>query len=206
MKSVDVDGIARTLADRHPLWTVVGLDIVDSTNTYGFHLLENNPGPVVALARRQTAGRGTKGRRWFSESAGNLYLSIGFDRKLAPEQLSSLGPRLNASVCGRLRYAYAKDFQAQWPNDIVCGGRKLSGLLIESKLLNGWVHRWVLGLGLNIYGTTESWPDDLGNTATTLQEILGCPPPNASTVAIGMVEELVNSCVQVCDNSDNHCD
>jgi BirA family biotin operon repressor/biotin-[acetyl-CoA-carboxylase] ligase len=171
MESFDATTLTQQLERRGILLPVIFFETTDSTNTRAFASLAHCSGPVVVVAQCQTEGRGTRGRKWFSGSRGNLYLSIGFRRSLRPEILAEKGVALNGVISRYLSRQYGKKFQSKWPNDILFEGKKLAGLLLESKILNGKAVRWVVGLGLNVNGTTHLWPKDI--RAVTLQQAVG---------------------------------
>ncbi len=172
----DKEKFHKALLKRNVLWPAELLNVTDSTNTQAFNYLAQGRGPIMVLARRQTAGRGTKGRTWFSASEGNLYLSLGFNTPIYPEKLADLGLKLNSAACQCLCETYKKLFKLKWPNDILYENKKLAGLLVESKLKEGKAVQWVIGFGLNVYGTTDSWPEDIRNIATTLEQIADSKP------------------------------
>ena len=120
---------------------------VESTNS---SLLQSGGCGDVCLAERQTAGRGRRGRQWFSPYGRNLYLSVRwhFDQGItALEGLSLAVGVLLAETLDRIGIA---NIHLKWPNDLLCGGNKLGGILIEvgGDLTGECVV--VVGIGLNI--------------------------------------------------------
>ncbi|MDX1644404.1 MAG: biotin--[acetyl-CoA-carboxylase] ligase, partial [Thermoanaerobaculia bacterium] len=115
--------------------TVLVFEHLPSTNAYARHLLETLPGDVapasrfVLLAFEQTAGRGRRGRSWIGPPGG-LYVSwvVPLDRD-APR--SSLPLLSAASICEAVRASGVPACEVEWPNDLMVGGRKLGGILIE---------------------------------------------------------------------------
>jgi BirA family biotin operon repressor/biotin-[acetyl-CoA-carboxylase] ligase len=130
-----------------------GLDVhdcVDSTNAHLMRLAsEGAPSGRVCLAEQQTAGRGRRGREWVSPYGSNIYLSILWRYPLAPVQLSGLSLAAGVATVRALKRLGVKDIGLKWPNDILCQGRKLAGLLLEVAGESQGPSRVVLGLGLN---------------------------------------------------------
>lgn len=101
---------------------------------------------TAVLAARQTRGRGRSGRAWVSPPGG-LYLSVVLRPRLPPHRWALLPLAVGNAVVARLREA---GFEAdlKWPNDVLLHGRKVGGILMESRL--GPEPFVVVGLGLNL--------------------------------------------------------
>lgn len=146
---------------------LVSHDSLDSTNEEAKRLAAGGaPDCTVVWARRQTAGRGRRGREWHT-AEGNLACSI----LLRPEGHARRALQLSfvaaicmadavASVLPRSAYVTCK-----WPNDVLVEGRKVSGILLESEApALGGIDWLVVGVGLNI----ASHPEDMDCPATSL--------------------------------------
>jgi BirA family biotin operon repressor/biotin-[acetyl-CoA-carboxylase] ligase len=115
------------------------------------HALSGAPGGTVCLAERQTAGRGRRGRTWVSPFGSNLYLSLLWE---LPGDLSTLSGLSLAAGVGLLRALHGLGFAnvgLKWPNDLVAGGRKLGGVLVEIVGEPAGPCRIVLGVGVNVH-------------------------------------------------------
>jgi len=136
----------------HPGYRLVDLAAVDSTNAEALRRIETGDGAgTVIRADRQTRGRGRKGARWESPE-GNLHMSLVVE----PPDPSTVGQIsfLAAVAAGQGVEDLAgplPDLAYKWPNDLMIGGAKLGGILIEGGL--GGVY--VVGIGLNIVGAPE---------------------------------------------------
>ena len=143
-------------------FSLVALERVDSTNDEAIRLGAQGAGHgTVVWAREQTAGRGRRGRNWVSP-AGNLHCSM----LLHPGRSMADAPQLAFVAAVALQEALAElapraSFQCKWPNDILCGGRKIAGMLLEASL--PWV---VLGVGVNLIHA----PDPAFYPATCLRQ------------------------------------
>ena len=121
---------------------------VASTNKTLWELIAQKPGSgCVVIAAEQTAGRGQWGRQWVSEQDG-LYLSFGF----APQLDINSGYQLTLAtawgIAEQLRN-YGVDVEIKWPNDLILDGRKLGGILTETKVSVGKITQAVIGVGIN---------------------------------------------------------
>ncbi len=144
-------------------------DAIDSTNRAAGDLARQGAveGAVV-VADAQTAGRGRMGRRWESPAGGNLYFSVLLTPSVEPARVPQLALVAAAAVHeGLAEICPGLDPRIKWPNDILIGGRKVAGILCEASLEADRVHRVILGVGINVNGTSLSRA--LRPTATTLR-------------------------------------
>jgi BirA family biotin operon repressor/biotin-[acetyl-CoA-carboxylase] ligase len=122
----------------------------DSTNDV---LLERAaagaPAGTVVIAEAQSAGRGRRGRTWISAPGDSLTFSLlwRFAPGTAPAGLSLAAGLAVVQALEKVG-AGGTAVQLKWPNDLLLGGRKLGGILIE--LLPGAPHVAVIGIGLNL--------------------------------------------------------
>ena len=146
---------------------IIELDEVDSTNEFCKRLTLD--GDVIVTAKRQTVGKGTHGRSFCSDEGG-LYLSTrkryrDFDYK------NTFSIMINAcvAVCRTVESFNLKP-TVKWANDVLVGGRKICGTLIENTLGADNVCTSVVGIGLNV---NNALPEELRSIATTLSEQAG---------------------------------
>lgn len=101
---------------------------------------------MVVTAKTQTAGRGRRGRVWQSPE-GNLHASvlIRIDRSLAESALIGFVAALSLAEA-LTNLVPDADFRCKWPNDVLCNGKKIAGMLLETAG-DGWL---VLGLGVDV--------------------------------------------------------
>ena len=122
-------------------------------------------------AERQTGGRGRQGRSWISPP-GNLYASTLV--RLRPGDPPAATLALVAAVAlQELVEAYAKDVEVRikWPNDLLIGGAKISGILLERA-----DDAVIVGFGVNL----DNHPCDTERPATSLREVTGSTPEASS--------------------------
>lgn len=122
-------------------------DELDSTNRF---LLERGQAGDVCVAERQTAGRGRRGRQWFSPYGRNLYLSLRWHFDQGVADLEGLSLAVGVLLAESLQELGVRGVELKWPNDLLCKGQKLGGVLIEvGGDLNGDCAA-VVGVGLNV--------------------------------------------------------
>jgi len=109
------------------------------------------PGRLWAvLAEYQTGGRGRRGRRWLSPLAHGICLSVSWAFEVAPRNLSSLSLVAGVAVCQGLADMGVQGVRLKWPNDIMGGGGKVGGILVEVAGESGGPLRTVIGIGINV--------------------------------------------------------
>ena len=135
-----------------------------STNSYvKAHYAELSHGDVI-LAARQTEGRGRKDRTWLS-AKGGLYFSLVL-KPPRSEHLHTLTQLLCLAIC-RAAEPLGIAAAIKWPNDVLVGDRKLSGVLAETVLAGGEVAALALGAGVNVAQADLQVP---GKSVTTLRK------------------------------------
>lgn len=133
-------------------YTAVHLDAVGSTNAEAFERARQGAASGLwVVARRQTAGRGRRGRVWTSEP-GNLYSSLMLRDPVEEARLGELplvvALAVHDAIAAALPPFARADLAIKWPNDILYGGAKLCGILIEAAMTpEGRVV--VAGIGIN---------------------------------------------------------
>ncbi|GAB4367784.1 MAG: biotin--[acetyl-CoA-carboxylase] ligase [Kiloniellaceae bacterium] len=166
-----------------PAYRLVALDEIDSTNAEAKRrAAAGAEDGTLIWARSQTAGYGRQGRGWASAS-GNLFLSLIVrpDCSLAEAAQFSfltavaLGEAIGSVAQPQIEVTY------KWPNDVLMNGRKVAGILLESKAGPDQRLEWlVIGLGANV----NSFPSDTRLPATSLH-FEGCP---ATVSAVDLLE------------------
>lgn len=150
------------------------------------------PGGLAVLARRQTAGRGTKGRHWESP-AGNLYMTVllrpGGALREAPQWGLLAGVALAETVAALL--PDPKQVALKWPNDLLLRGRKLAGILAEASATpGGTAIGWVsIGIGVNLAAAPE-----VPGRETACLAGEGIVAPTPMTFAVQLLERLDQWC------------
>ncbi|WP_421658470.1 biotin--[acetyl-CoA-carboxylase] ligase [Leptothermofonsia sp. ETS-13] len=144
-------------ASEFPAESLYWFDSLASTNQTAWELLEQGaPARTVVLALQQTAGRGQWGRQWFSPPGG-LYLSVVLAPDLPVEHSAQLTLCSTWGIARVLRTIPARlsgvdvqlPVQVKWLNDLILEGRKLGGILTETRISQERITKAVVGVGLN---------------------------------------------------------
>jgi BirA family biotin operon repressor/biotin-[acetyl-CoA-carboxylase] ligase len=164
--ALDPDKIKANLKTRRIGKKILVYVKTSSTNDIAAEYAKNkkNDGLVI-FAEEQTAGRGRAGTKWHSNRADSILCSIVLtDCKLTSELLSLTCAVAVADGLGKIGGTEAK---VKWPNDIIINGKKVAGILLESKLNeNGRVY--ILGIGINCHQKKDSFPVELQPIATSI--------------------------------------
>jgi BirA family biotin operon repressor/biotin-[acetyl-CoA-carboxylase] ligase len=148
------------------------LDEIDSTNAEARRrAASGEAGPLWIMAMRQSAGRGRRGRVWQSPP-GNLAATL----LLRPGRPAGIAAQLSfvaAIACADMVAGYTDDVAVKWPNDVLAGGRKIAGILLEAETPRGEATPWLaVGIGVNL----AHFPPDTEYPAVSLAA-LGAPVP-----------------------------
>jgi BirA family biotin operon repressor/biotin-[acetyl-CoA-carboxylase] ligase len=163
--ALDIDLIARALAGAPLPFTLRYFSTLDSTNTYAMRLLpgEAQEGLVI-ITDHQTSGRGRVGRVWEGFARQQLTFSVILRPSFAANWLmmaSALAVHEAITSLTGLTPAI------KWPNDLLIGGKKVCGVLIETSGESA-----VIGIGVNVNGSLARQPE-LAVRATTLEDEAG---------------------------------
>ncbi|ADD75374.1 MULTISPECIES: bifunctional biotin--[acetyl-CoA-carboxylase] ligase/biotin operon repressor BirA [Pantoea] len=126
------------------------IPVIDSTNQYLLERMHSLPSGSVCLAEYQQAGRGRRGRHWFSPFGANLYMSMYWRLEQGPAAAMGLSLVIGIIMAETLRSLGAQDVRVKWPNDIYLHDRKLAGILVELTGKTGDAAQIVIGAGINL--------------------------------------------------------
>lgn len=126
------------------------------------------PDGYVAVAANQTAGRGRRGRKFYSPEATGLYLSI----LLRPSGYSAqealrFTTMAAVAVCEAIEDISGSKAEIKWVNDIFMDGRKVCGILTEASfdLEGGSLDYAIVGIGINVFVPEKGFPEEIKDTA-----------------------------------------
>ena len=132
---------------------------------------------TLVLADAQTAGRGRMARSWFSPPGVNLYGSLvirtTIDASRLAAWLSWLPLMAALGAAEAIDIVSAVPISVKWPNDLLINERKVGGILCESGASAGAGPFQVIGIGINVNGVPEDFPDELRHIATTIRHETG---------------------------------
>ena len=143
------------------------------------------PHGAVVFAEEQTAGRGRFGRRWVSPAGRNLYLTL----ILRPDagHLRRLSMVVPLAICRAVEAVTPLRPAIKWPNDVLVGGRKLAGVLIEGESSGAELLYALAGIGLNVNDPIDD--PEIADIATSLSRQSGEETPREPVLA-ALLNEL----------------
>jgi BirA family biotin operon repressor/biotin-[acetyl-CoA-carboxylase] ligase len=168
MSEAAVRRTSRTTPQLGSFYDLHSFETLDSTNDQARRLAEDGAAEgALVWARSQGAGRGRRGRAWLSPP-GNLYASLLVRpdcQAYTAAQLSFVAAlAIHQAVCSALSKPERADLK--WPNDVLIAGRKVAGILLESRFVGGAGLDWlIIGTGINI----AVFPSDVERPATSLR-------------------------------------
>lgn len=152
----------------------IHFDTIDSTNTWvktHWNQLDLHKITCV-VAQEQTAGRGRQNRVWVSPKGKNLYATLFFSIPKEQNYLENI-PQVLSLACAKLIQESHLAVAIKWPNDLLCEGKKIAGILTEAVSLPQGTGV-VLGIGLNINMDSEEL-NAIDQPATSLAQLSGHP-------------------------------
>ncbi|WP_313045856.1 bifunctional biotin--[acetyl-CoA-carboxylase] ligase/biotin operon repressor BirA [Pantoea eucalypti] len=126
------------------------IPVIDSTNQYLLERMHEMESGAACIAEYQQAGRGRRGRQWFSPFGANLYMSMYWRLEQGPAAAMGLSLVIGIIIAETLRSLGADDVRVKWPNDIYLNDRKLAGILVELTGKTGDAAHIVMGAGINL--------------------------------------------------------
>ena len=191
-RPIDAPALAQRVA-RHGLdWRYS--DETGSTNADVLAHYAEHGREVIAFSEKQSRGRGRRGREWHSPHASNIYCSIGLLKTLPTGRQGLLSIVAGLALCRALRQCTAAPVRLKWPNDLLLDGRKLGGVLIESRAHADGRHFFAIGFGVNVYMQPREL-DAIAQPATSLAQALAAPPDRGALLcaAIDHVVEAIRA-------------
>ncbi len=127
---------------------------------------------TVIVADVQTAGRGRNGRRWVSDAGAGVWTTV-IVRPRDVDTVAVLSLRVGLALAAELQPFVTPTIALKWPNDLLVGGRKLAGVLVEARWRDALPEWAAVGVGVNRRPPADI-PDAIGvGEATPRREILG---------------------------------
>ncbi len=147
---------------------IVRFEEISSTNDYVKEQKKYGENLIV-IAKRQTGGKGTKGRS-FSSNEGGVYLTkLVFYESFPAEKVFLVMARTAVAVCKTLE-SFGLNPVIKWANDVFVNGRKICGILIENSFSGKEISSSIIGVGLNV---NNPLPEELSNIAISMREVFG---------------------------------
>jgi len=141
---------------------------IDSTNLYLKNYGDTLAEGYIAYADYQSQGRGRLSRKWENEKDQNVSMSI----LVKPEVMIHEVPKITqvAAACiWQVLKENGVEAKIKWPNDIIVDGKKICGILVESKLSGTRPDHIVVGIGLNV--NTKTYQGEIRQKAISMHQV-----------------------------------
>ena len=165
---------------------VIHYKTIDSTQKEIWRRVKNGTieNKTIVIADIQTSGIGTHGRTWHTDEENNIAFSVYFDlskSKLNISSLDGLTIKIAENIVGIFYKLYGISLDIKFPNDIYCNGKKLGGILTETKVQDGMVKCLVIGIGINTNQT--KFADEIKEIATSVRREFGFEVENRKVIS-----------------------
>lgn len=142
--------------------------IVDSTNNVlKNYVTKGEKRDMVLLAEEQSAGRGRRGRSFYSPEGTGVYLSLLLHPDATPKEGTMLTTLTAVAAAQAIEKVAGEQVQIKWVNDLWMRGKKISGILTEgsASLEEGKLEYVIVGIGINLYEPSKGFPEELKDVA-----------------------------------------
>jgi len=136
---------------------------------------------TVVVAESQTRGRGRRSRKWLAPMGTSILASLILRPPIMAREAHSMTITAAAAVAQAIRSMTQLPAMIKWPNDVIIGDRKVSGILTEMRTEKEWVSFLVVGIGVTVNIPRSRLPAEIMDVATSLSAELG---HNVSRIAL----------------------
>lgn len=170
--AIDAAAVARAVELLSISGPVTWLPVTESTNQLALEAAQAGAQRGVWIADEQTAGRGRGGHSWHSTRGDGLYVSVLVTPELPLDRALWLSLATGLAAQQAIRSTTGIRIDVRWPNDLLCGDRKLGGILVETSVANAArasaaLRYAVIGVGINVHN--RSFPPEISSLATSLR-------------------------------------
>lgn len=180
------EAVIRKYLDGNDRRSIHILKSVDSTNNYARKLAaEGAENGTVAAADMQTAGKGRLGRSFCSPAGGSIYMSVILRPQTDMQSSQLITSCIAAAVADAVDRVCGTDVRIKWVNDLFLGGKKICGILTEASVNfeNGGLDYAVAGIGINLKSVKETFPPELLEIVTSVEDETGILPERSRLIA-----------------------
>lgn len=146
---------------------------IDSTQLEIWRRIEENKieNKTVVIADIQTNGKGTHGRKWHTDEVNNIAFSFFRQINCEIDKLDGLTTEMAQIILDIFKELYQVNLQIKLPNDIFYNGKKVGGILSETKVSGNIVKYIVVGIGINTCQT--KFDTEIKDIATSIKNEFG---------------------------------
>lgn len=174
--------------------TVTVKEKTESTNDDAKFFGETDSCDRLIISLQQTAGKGRKGRTFFSPGGTGIYMSILLHPQINAEDIVFLTTAAAVYTAKTLEKYSGKKTEIKWVNDIFINSKKVCGILCESAFKGKTNPEYVIiGIGINLYTPKDSFPEEIKNIAASVFEK---EKPSESIMA-NIISDITNTLYDV---------
>ncbi|MGN1297014.1 MAG: biotin--[acetyl-CoA-carboxylase] ligase [Clostridia bacterium] len=142
---------------------------IESTHTYAKKVVDNikNDGKII-IAEVQTAGIGTRGRKWYTGAERNIAMTIILHPKSKVKELDGLTTKIAQCIQNAINELYGYKLEIKEPNDLLLKGKKICGILTEVHTRGEKIEYLLISFGFNV--NEEEFPEETKEIATSLKK------------------------------------
>ncbi len=196
MAALTVGGIQRHLASRAD-WHLHLFDELSSTSSVALEMADAGaPHGTAVLANCQTAGRGREGREWRTPRGTAIALSVVVRPTSGPDWWPWIGLATAVATQDAIERIAGVIARVKWPNDVLIGGRKVAGVLTETRWhpVRAGHRAVVVGVGVNVNNRAAALPESYAATAASILDVTG-----TITDRNALVAEILNGLAREID-------
>ena len=167
MDILTADRVCRYLPADLPLYLTVEASLPSTNTRLKEMAAAGAPHGTVLIACSQTAGRGRRGRSFFSPDGTGLYISVVLRPDLPPARAIRLTTAAAVAAAAAVEETTGRSPGIKWVNDLYLDGKKVAGILTESALTpdGGRLAYAVLGIGMNVTEPAGGFPPEIADIA-----------------------------------------
>ena len=161
---------------------------LDSTNTEAWELVEENKNHgTIVITENQTNGKGQKNKTWEMVPGKSLVFSLILSKNYPIDHSGLICLSVSLALIESLNKR-GLDAQLKWPNDLLIDGKKIGGILCETKIEKNKIKNMVIGVGVNVNESIAEHDESIQKNLTTMFEVSKHPHQRELIVA-----EFINS-------------
>ena len=148
---------------------IIHYKTIDSTQSEIWRLIESNniKNGTIVIADIQTNGQGTHGRKWYTDQANNIAFSLAIELNCNIKKLDGLTIKIAELIVKIMQEMYSIKLDIKEPNDLYSHGKKVGGILTQTKLVGENVKYLVIGIGINT--SQKEFAEEVKNIATSIK-------------------------------------
>lgn len=142
---------------------------IDSTQKEAWRLLEKQEkNGTLIIANQQTNGIGTHGRTWYTEDSNDIAFSFFINTDCDIKKLENITIIIAEILVSIFKEKYNINLKIKQPNDIIFQGKKIAGILVQTKVIGEKVKSIVIGIGINT--NSEKFKEEISEIATSIKK------------------------------------